>query len=340
MKHLILTILFTLSLFAQEIGVPYVQLPKDAKELNIGLSRDGKTFYTYENNTLIHWNMNPVQIIDSVKITDPMFPSPLNFDLLPDAKKMVFSHGSHGIGLFDLEKKQFTKKLATRFLGDILIDSDLFTYDKLGILEKIDLNNFRTTSITKIPLKDIDAGVEIFPDTLWGIFRNKNGDRIIVLTKFALYVFNVNSSKQILYLEDSFDPPVISLDKEVINGNRTSFDVEILKTSPLKLSERRLMLKQRDKSEKKYFRYEFDDWFNPYVLKMHEKGSSNVLFWLDNKKFYQLSDGNWFIITPDRHFDGSPESRKYLYIKTKSGESVPIDDATYNKFHKKINLKD
>ena len=83
MKHIILIILLTLGVWAEEVGVPFVQLPKDAKELNIGLSRDGKTFYTYENNTLIHWNMNPIQIIDSVKITDPMFSSPLNFCSFP-----------------------------------------------------------------------------------------------------------------------------------------------------------------------------------------------------------------------------------------------------------------
>jgi hypothetical protein len=340
MKHIILLILLTLGVWAQEVGVPYVQLPKDAKELNIGLSRDDKTFYTYENNTLIHWNMNPVQIIDSVIITDPMFSSPLNFDFLPDGKRMVFSDGEHGIGLFDLEKRQLTKKLAKLFMFDTLIGTELFTYDKFNVLEKIDLNSFKTTSITKIQLKDIDAGVERFPDSPWGLFRNKNGDKIIVLTKFALYIYNVDASKQILYLEDSFDPPVISLDKKIINGNRTLFNVEILKTSPLKLSERRLMLKQREKPEKKYFRYEFNDWFNPYVLKMHEKGSFNALFWLDNKKFYQLSGGNWLIITPDGYFDGSPEAKKYLYMKTSLGELVPIDDTTFQKYHKKINLKD
>jgi hypothetical protein len=143
-----------------------------------------------------------------------------------------------------------------------------------------------------------------------------------------------------LSLNDSFDPPVISLDKEIINGNKTSFNIETLKISPLTLSERRLMLKQRDKPEKEYFKYESDDWFNPYVLKMHEYGSLNALFWLENKKLYQLSDSNWLITTSDGYFGGSPESRKYLYMKTSSGKSVPIDDATYNKFHKQINLKD
>jgi len=338
MKHIILIILLTLGVWAEEVGVPFVQLPKDAKELNIGLSRDGKTFYTYENNTLIHWNMNPVQILDSVKITDPMFPSPLNFDFTPDGKKIVFSHKEHGIGLFDLEKKQFTKKLAKLFIFDTLVGTELFTYDKFNTLEKIDLNSFRTTLIRKIPLKDIDTGVEIFPDSFWGIFRNKNGDRIIVLTRFTLYIFNPDSFKQILYLEDSFDPPVVSLDKKIINGNKTSFDVETLKTSPLKLSERRLILKQRDKPEKKYFRYEFDDWYNPYIDCMDDNNSINVLALLNDKKLYLFQNENWLIITPDGYFDGSLEARKYLYMKIASGESVPIDDATFNKYHKKINL--
>jgi hypothetical protein len=53
-----------------------------------------------------------------------------------------------------------------------------------------------------------------------------------------------------------------------------------------------------------------------------------------------LDSDKWLIITPSGYFDGSPDTRKYLYMKAPSGESVPIDDATYNKFHKLINLKD
>lgn len=49
--------------------------------------------------------------------------------------------------------------------------------------------------------------------------------------------------------------------------------------------------------------------------------------------YYFFTNGNWIVIAPDGYFDGSPELRKYLYMKTSSGESVPIDDATYQKYH-------
>jgi hypothetical protein len=53
---------------------------------------------------------------------------------------------------------------------------------------------------------------------------------------------------------------------------------------------------------------------------------------------YLDSNNEWLIITPDGYFDGSPESRKHLYMKTSSGESVPIDDTTFQKYHTQINF--
>jgi len=60
---------------------------------------------------------------------------------------------------------------------------------------------------------------------------------------------------------------------------------------------------------------------------------------MKSKKLYQFIDGNWLIITDSGYFDGSPDSRKYLFMKTASGETVPIDNASYQKFHRKIYLE-
>lgn len=53
---------------------------------------------------------------------------------------------------------------------------------------------------------------------------------------------------------------------------------------------------------------------------------------------YVLNDESWIAINLDGYFKGSLDIRKYLYMKTSSGESVPIDDVTYQKHHKQISI--
>jgi hypothetical protein len=81
--------------------------------------------------------------------------------------------------------------------------------------------------------------------------------------------------------------------------------------------------------------WHFKKWSKRYL-----NSSTNVLAKFSFGKLLQFDASNWIIMNANGYFDGSPESRKYLYIKSPSGASVAIDDATYNKFHKLINLKD
>jgi hypothetical protein len=365
MKHLILTILFTLSLFAQEIGVPYVQLPKDAKELNIGLSRDGKTFYTYENNTLIHWSMNPVQIIDSVKITDPMFSPkglgfPFNFDFTPDGKKIIFSHPKRGIGLFDLEKKELTKKRSSAFFADVLIGSNILQLDPIGLVSVIDTSNLATIKQLNITLREQSTNEEDTLDVLAGIFRNKTGDNFVVISTLKITIFDTKSLKKVREIDtNGFGLVRTSLDHQIVQSEPIIFDHSGLEphsiipmsvqcfdmnTLHLSLTKGKECMKLRATKQKNHKTilnsYDIKSWHNSHIDQMYDDSSRNALAWLADNKFYQLSEIDWLVITPDGHFDGSSDSRKYLYIKTPSGESVPIDDATYNKYHKQINLKD
>ncbi len=62
-----------------------------------------------------------------------------------------------------------------------------------------------------------------------------------------------------------------------------------------------------------------------------------------NKKaylFYQWGD-EWVLINYiDGFFSGSDNIKKYLKMKTKDGKIVPMNDATFEKYNKQINLKD
>lgn len=51
-----------------------------------------------------------------------------------------------------------------------------------------------------------------------------------------------------------------------------------------------------------------------------------------------FEDGEWVIMTPEGYFDASPDGRKYINVLTSPFETKIIDDATFQKFHKQINL--
>jgi hypothetical protein len=53
-------------------------------------------------------------------------------------------------------------------------------------------------------------------------------------------------------------------------------------------------------------------------------------------KLYLYKNGDWLFVTSNGYFNNSQASRKI----TTSGELVPINDETYDKFHTQINLKD
>jgi hypothetical protein len=313
-----------------------VQLPKDAKELNIGLSRDGKTFYTYENNTLIHWNMNPVQIIDSVKITDPRFSSPMNYDLVPDRTKIIFSDRKTGIGLLDLTTKQFIKKIPMQFRFDKLVGTNLITVDLDRTITVRDLENLNAIKQQKISTVQINC--DECSDDVWLLLKSNDGKNLAIITNLRILLFDTNELKVVSEIKGFFpdNGTYLSLSNngEIIEGSEVLFNLSTLKLVGAKNYASNVTTKELLNIKHALF------WYRKKVNKPYVDSSTNILGVLKDKKIYQFQDGNWLIITSDAHFDGSPEARRYFTMKTSSGESMPIDDATFQKYHTQINLKD
>ena len=60
------------------------------------------------------------------------------------------------------------------------------------------------------------------------------------------------------------------------------------------------------------------------------------------EKFLHFQFGNEWLLQRkgSNEFMGSENIRKYLKMKTKDGKIVPMNDATFEKYNKQINLKD
>lgn len=74
--------------------------------------------------------------------------------------------------------------------------------------------------------------------------------------------------------------------------------------------------------------------FDNGVIKFYQFFGSDS----EEVSLFLLKNNGWIAIRSNGSFDSSPEARQYLYMKASSGESVTIDEATYQKHHKQISV--
>ncbi len=333
MKHIILLILLTVGVWAQEVGMPYVDT-REAVAQSAALSPDGETFYTYANNTLTHWSLNPVKVLERVKIEDEDFSNKASgIDIFLLNNKIVFTSINRGLGLFDLTLKKFIQKKYSnlhnvKLLKDYIlsVDSDrtvmLLDKGSLGVIKKINIDEMNNLG-------------ELH-DRVLGAFLGKNETNIIILTGMRLIIVNTKTFSIEKEIKDEFAGGQqlkdygISIDQTKLYNGSSYLDLNTYNIIPSS-KESDCLISNRSFSETR----------SKLLVKckkineLYDKKNLNKLITI-----YFFNNGNWLISTSDGYFDGSYEARKYLYVKTSSGESVPIDDIRYNKFHKQINLKD
>jgi hypothetical protein len=307
--------------------VPYVDT-REAVAQSAALSPDGETFYTYANNTLTHWSLSPVKVLESVKIEDLDIVNGKwhRIYVTPDQQKIIFVTTKVLI-LYNLEQKAVTKKI--NLLGAVanMIDSN-FLFVKKMMVYKLNPNTLEINSLAY----DLRYKAD-FEDSAYFILDSDNKEFFTIITHKQFIVVNRKTFQIVRrFNADNSGPFFISMDGRYFKSELV-FD---LKRQELKDDLR----KELKKHEIWYSISIFSD-----TLLMRDKENSCLTFY--NRKhdiarglFYQLMDGNWIILTTNGFFNSSSKARKYLYMKTLSGESAPIDDATYDKFHTQINLKD
>jgi hypothetical protein len=321
MKHLLLTILFTLSLFAQEIGVPYVDT-REAVAISATLSPDGETFYTYANNTLTHWRLNPVKVIDTMKIEDVDIINGKwhRIYVTPDQKKIIFVTRKI-LALFDLNQKMVIKKITMPQPTTNLIGSDFFAVDTKKGIYKINPNTLEVLMTAKLITSTEYTEYGDFPNHVFG---SKNQDRLTVVTDRYFLVIDKNSLQIVKrFSADNGDDSCISHDGHYFKSN-VVFDLD---KQELSNNTNKVMLP---------YPYLWSSMSHSSYLSLTDQGS--FYKYKDGSfvgRLYQYRNGDWIFVTPDGYFN-SQECRKI----TSSGESIRIIDATYSKCQKQTNLKD
>jgi len=316
MKHIILIILLTLGIWAEEVGVPYVDA-REAVVQSAALSPDGETFYTYANNTLTHWSLNPMKALETAKIEDLDIVNGKwhRIYVTPDRRKIIFVTRKI-LALFDLNQKMIVKKITMVQPTTNLIGSDFIAveFKKLKMLiYKIDPNTLDVLATSNLIAPNEDSD---FPYHVFGL---KNKQTLTVVTHRQFLVVDRNTLQIVKrFSADNGGDSYISSDEHYFKSS-VVFDLDKQKLS--------------DNTDKVILSYSYlwssvSHFSNLLLMRngsfyKYKDGSSIG-------KLYQYKNGDWLFVTPNGYFNNSQASRKI----TPSGELILIDDTTYNKLHK------
>jgi hypothetical protein len=348
MKLLYLFLILLSILHSEEMGVPYVD-PRKAVAQSVTLSPDGETFYTYANNTLTHWSLNPVKVLESVKIEDPDFSNQrlINIYVTPDQKRIIFVCHEKAFGIFDLSTKKFTKKINEEFYRENFIGTHLITIDTdktMKLWNSVDLHEEKRTKIDNLLLN-----CDHCSDLPLALLKSEDEKTICIVTGIRMIAIEPTTLKiikdVISYNKDFY----VSLNHSIVVGMEQSFNFQTLELVPSLSYE---WLKEHPDKFFDHYNFRTPSFNNSLFLR-----KSSFYKKLTNQKLatlYQYKNDSWIVMTPDGYFDWSEGSLRYLKKKLSSGTTFATpdgtirtpqtldiaDDAMIQKYHKPIYLND
>lgn len=338
MKHIVLLILLTLGAWAEEVGVPYVNQDIQGNITNsVTLINDSQSFFSLNSPYLTQWNLNPVS---QKKIYTGITGSKI-FMVLNDKNKLVLQT-KEGLAIVSLQDEKIIQQIQTDISEIIQVGEFIITLD-----ESQKIHKWRSSNLTEISQLEIRSSTAE-KDSLNILLNGSVDTEFSVLINEKLFLIDTKTMKikketpcYAKYIATSVDRNTLIADAgnwRSINTRTHQLDV----VSSLYYVRNNPWYVVRFPGKKPPNDY-YSENNNLYMVGTRKVSGFNI-FSKKRKQllatFYTFINGNWLIITPDGYFDGSHDSRKYLYMKTSSGESVPIDDATFQKYHIQIILKD
>jgi len=356
MKNILVVLLLVVGLFgsdSEEIGVPYVE-QSEGKTKSSVLDPNGKYFYTLVGETVTKWEFDPIKKVSSFKVELPKNGEIFISNISSDSKKMLIWN-LKSLSLFNLETQ---KKIKTEIIESHTkfrlrwaeMDGTIFKtiYRKnwnTTIYKEYDTENLKIIKNLALPVACDDPD-SISDDHIY-INNTKLFRVIFQQASGCVAIFDKNTLKPLNKNWSISAECIISLDKKNIycghgvKGYR-HINLETLESETLT---------KKEFDNKKYLQNsrlnislfkELSLVFN-YRRKIHNKRIPSIIFYnnVTNEElatFYQFSN-DWILIAPNGNFEGSKNIKKYLKMKTLSGKVVPINNATFKKYNKAINLK-
>jgi len=340
MKLIFVMLCFLGNLYAQEIGILYVEdkLPKTPFGSNYHfstLSPNGKSFYTLLDGVITKWSLDPIKKLDAFKVRDACA-----IWVGVDGKLIILVENK--LLQLDPNTKEILKMVKEDVYHATMINSSLVTIDKTGIIKKWD--SVKLKELISLQIPSYDCGDECIHD-IFTLIYDAISKTLAVLT-FDGRVILINAETFVV-IKTLYSTPddryYISPDNRNIYRGRSEVEKIDLRSGNAMLVSKEWFKQNRFR----FIRYDISRNRPQYSA----VGELAVIGNRRNTEFYnyhsraklltlhQPNNQEWIAMTPDGYFDISENARKFIYMKKKSGEFEPIDDEAYKKYNKKINLK-
>jgi len=325
------------------IGKPSISFTANFACYDTVLSPDDKTLYTLKEGILSHWQISPMKRLDYFDTGDKPKRDLRTYliYITSDAKRMVI-WSKENIELWSLKDHKLIKKIKHHSIAGDITQRGFVTTDKDRLVEW----DTKTLSKTKeVKIKKFDnINPKILITTPYSIVTAYSSlttirdiDSLKLIDSFYTFgVFDITISNDYRYI-NLYGEYIDTKSAKIIKAeNENSFIKSIKFQKIRKISSSKSYL-IASISLNILLGDDFSGFRNKYRFIDKKSGKQIALFGYRNS-------GEWAIkghTASGMCFDASPNARKYIemFIEGKD-KRFPINDATFNKYHKKINLKD
>ena len=368
MKNIVLILLLVVGVFAsesEEIGVPYVER-KSGMFYSASFAPDGKSFYTQIGDLITHWQLSPVKKLSSFRTglkvetktekNRRYFNPTYNIHVTYDGKRMILS-SRKALILWDLEtKKQIKKVDVIHAMG--AIDGDKFLTIDRNMSRRSKLIEWDSNSLTKLRSEYLpyngfvndpyalivgEKSIYTIGQEAISIIDKKTYKQVYLGDSLGIYAAYDNS-----YMYYSYDIPYATKMPDLAWKaiNTSTDEIEVMEDSKVP--------KRLNRSWVHYI--------SNYLISLYTRTSNKSLslayrlslvtalpkiryFFFDRKTnklkatFFQFKDEAWVMLGANGNFEMSKNAKKYLKMIVPDGTIVPMNDATFEKYNKKINLE-
>jgi len=381
MKMILIVFMLMTGLYAEEIGIPYVDFTKAPIESAV-FSKDGKSFYTLQGQDLIHWNLSPLKKIKAWKL--PLKPISEgkkvqryhNINWIDENKRVLIT-SINELVLYNVQTNTLEKRVVCRnhslvkdgdllYLARVDQEGDKDEKGNLVVRPDLHLEVWNIPDLIKIKSINVTKQSDSFKPHL---LRYRGEDDItdfhyairysgqLVIAKDVIYYFAITKKVAVI------DKKKLELKKilwEEVPAKKTADELLVMGTKIYKLSNASLISEFQRNDFKNVKKFLNESKRRP-VLKlpqnelqrkissvvgslylMYGKPYSPYIFFRKNKRpiarIGQYKD-NLIIMDTNRNFEISSKEFELLRMKNKTGEIVPMNRLTFEKYNKSLQIK-
>ena len=362
MRKILLVLLFVVSVFGsdEEIGKPVIDWEKGQIESAV-LASDGKSFYTLQGQDLIHWSLSPLKKLESwevplKKITTGKKQNRFHDIWFLDNYTKVLVTSIEGMMIYNLQTKKIEKEISYNIYS-LVKDGDFIylTHPTLikGNKYNIDFEKWSVPELKRVNSVNITGMWEKYIGICYIDEAGTESHECPInnLESFAL-------GRKNIYYPTIYGSAIV-LDKSTLKYKGTierySYYFEILEGGYLNTGSTIYRL-----SDDQHIQYKGRGWGykKDYNLKVIQKLNGKATrysvvgnLFLGKRKRYvfrNIKDHTFYgylsqykgelaikrsVSNP--FFESSSRKMKLLQMKTKDGKIIPMNDATYKKYHTK-----